>query len=222
MVQRVTQVLVTTALQGAVLFGFAGRLDWAWGWGYIAVYLLMILANALILTRINPDVIAKRADTAGVRGWDTLVGGVFALAYFIGLPLIAGLDARGGWTEVPLWVHWTGAGVFLAGSGLFVWAMAVNAHFATVMRIDNREGGHQVAMSGPYRIVRHPGYLGALFQSVATPLILGSLWALIPAGVALVALLFRTVLEDRTLQAELPGYDQLVQQTPYRLIPGVW
>lgn len=221
-VKRMTQVLVTTALQGALLIGFAGRLDWFWGWGYIGVYLLMILANALILSRINPDVIAERADTAGVRSWDTLIGGVFALAFFIGLPLVAGLDVRRGWSgEMGLWVHLTGIGVFLVGAALFVWAMAVNAHFATVVRID-KEGEHQVVMSGPYRIVRHPGYLGALFQSVGTPLILGSWWALIPAGVVLVVLLVRTVLEDRVLQAELPGYDQLVKQTPYRLIPGIW
>jgi len=97
----------------------------------------------------------------------------------------------------------------------------VNAHFATVVRV-GEEGKHQVVMSGPYRIVRHPGYLGAVFQCLGVPLILGSWWAFIPAGVALVALLFRTVLEDRTLQAELAGYDRLVKQTPYRLIPGIW
>lgn len=221
-VKRVTQVLVTTALQGALLMVFAGHLDWAWGWGYLGIYLLMILANALILSQINPDVIAERADTTGVRSWDTLIGGVFALAFFIGLPVTAGLDVRGVWSgEIALWIHLTGIGVFLIGAALFVWAMAVNAHFATVVRID-KEGGHPVAMSGPYRIVRHPGYLGVVFQSLGTPLILGSWWALIPAGVALVALMFRTVLEDRTLQAELPGYDLLVQQTPYRLIPGIW
>lgn len=222
MIRRMIQVLATTGIQGALLMGFAGRLDWGWGWGYIGVYLLMILMNALLLTRINPDVIAERADNTGVRSWDTLIGGVFSLAFFIGLPVAAGLDVRNGWSgELALWVHLTGVGVFLVGAALFVWAMAVNAHFATVVRID-KAGEHQVAMSGPYRIVRHPGYLGAVFQSVGTPLILGSWWALIPAGLVLVALLFRTVLEDRTLQAELPGYDQLVRQTPYRLFPGIW
>lgn len=220
--RRMIQVLVTSALQGALLFGSAGRLDWIWGWGYMGIYLLMFLVNALILLRINPDVIAERADTAGARGWDMLVGGVFALAYVIGLPLISGLDVRRGWSgEMAFWVHLAGIGVFLIGAGLFVWAMAVNAHFATVVRV-GAEGEHEVAMSGPYRIVRHPGYLGVVVQSMSTPLILGSWWALIPAALALVALFFRTVLEDRTLQAELAGYDQLVKQTPYRLIPGIW
>lgn len=209
-IQRIVQVLVTTALQTAILFGAAGRLDWAWGWGFIGGSLLMILVNALILTWINPNVIAERADIAGMRRWDALVGGAFALAYTIGLPLVAGLDVRSSWTDMALWIHWAGAVVFLVGAALFIWAMAVNAHFATVVRV-GEEGKHQVVMSGPYRIVRHPGYLGVVFQSVGTPLILGSWWAFIPAAVALVALMFRTVLEDRTLQAELAGYDRLVK-----------
>lgn len=221
-VRRMVQVLVTTVLQGLVLFSAAGKLRWGWGWGYIGFYLLMILVNASLLRRINPDVIAERADNAGMKDWDKLVGGVFALAYFIGLPLVAGFDLRWGWTsDLHVGMHLIGVGLFLAGSVLFVWSMAVNAYFATIVRVGENET-HHVIMSGPYRFIRHPGYLGAILQCLGTPLILGSWWAMIPGVVALGAILARTVLEDQTLQAELVGYDRLVQQTPYRLLPGIW
>jgi protein-S-isoprenylcysteine O-methyltransferase Ste14 len=77
-------------------------------------------------------------------------------------------------------------------------------------------------MSGPYKIVRHPGYVGMGLSALAIPLILGSWWALIPGGIAAALIIIRTALEDKTLQAELPGYVEYTKQTRYRLIPGVW
>jgi protein-S-isoprenylcysteine O-methyltransferase Ste14 len=82
--------------------------------------------------------------------------------------------------------------------------------------------GHTVAEGGPYRFVRHPGYVGAAAFVVALALMLGSLWALIPAAVALAAVIERTALEDRTLRLELAGYEAYAERTRYRLVPGVW
>jgi protein-S-isoprenylcysteine O-methyltransferase Ste14 len=82
--------------------------------------------------------------------------------------------------------------------------------------------GHTVATGGPYHLVRHPGYLGFIAASMATPVSVGSLWALIPAGVASALLVLRTALEDRTLHAELDGYREFARQTRYRLLPGIW
>ena len=118
-------------------------------------------------------------------------------------------------------LHLVGAGVFLAGGVLFAWAMAVNAKFATIVRV-GEEGSHPVAMDGPYRIVRHPGYLGFCFQSVGLPLLLGSWWGYILSVLGILFIVIRTALEDKTLQAELPGYNKLVQRTRYRLLPGIW
>jgi len=82
--------------------------------------------------------------------------------------------------------------------------------------------GHTVATGGPYRYVRHPGYLGSILFQIATPLILGSLWALIPGVLAALLLVVRTALEDGTLQDELDGYNEYARRVRYRLLPGVW
>jgi len=79
-----------------------------------------------------------------------------------------------------------------------------------------------VISSGPYRFVRHPGYVGGIVANAAGPLALGSVWALIPGTLTSVLVIIRTALEDRTLQEELPGYREYAQQVRYRLLPGVW
>ena len=102
-----------------------------------------------------------------------------------------------------------------------VWSMAANAFFSMIVSIQ-KDRGHTVVTDGPYRYVRHPGYAGSILFTIATPLVLGSLWAFIPCGLAAALFVVRTALEDRTLQEELPGYKEYAQQTRYRLLPGIW
>ena len=111
--------------------------------------------------------------------------------------------------------------VYALGSGLFSWAMITNAYFSTAVRIQD-DRGHQVCTTGPYRFVRHPGYVGASLQSLVMPLMFGSLWALIPGALAVLMLVIRTTLEDQTLHEELDGYREYAQKTRYRLLPGTW
>jgi protein-S-isoprenylcysteine O-methyltransferase Ste14 len=99
--------------------------------------------------------------------------------------------------------------------------MASNPFFATTVRIQD-DRGHCVVSSGPYRPVRHPGYLGSMIYNLVIPLVLDSLWTFIPALLTILLLVVRTKLEDRTLQAELPGYRKYAAAVPYRLIPGIW
>jgi protein-S-isoprenylcysteine O-methyltransferase Ste14 len=99
--------------------------------------------------------------------------------------------------------------------------MLTNEFFSRDVRIQE-DRGHAVVSDGPYRLVRHPGYAGFIVATLATPLVLGSLWALIPAALATAGLVVRTALEDRTLKEELDGYREFAQQTRYRLLPGIW
>jgi protein-S-isoprenylcysteine O-methyltransferase Ste14 len=164
---------------------------------------------------------AQRGEAAGMRAWDRVVGGAFGLTFYIAIPLVAGLDARFGWSSLGLGGHLLGLALFVPGFALLSWSMVVNAHFATVVRV-GPEGTHAVCDRGPYRHVRHPGYLGAVFQSLGLPLILGSAWGLLPGALAAILLVLRTALEDRDLRRDLPGYTAYAARVRYRLLPGLW
>lgn len=220
---RIFQVLLQIALTGVLLFAAAGTLAWFWGWIYMALSLLSMLINAWVLLRYNPQVVAERAATkTGGKTWDKILVALFGSFAVPGLMLVAGLDHRFGWTSsYALIIHGAGFVLFTLSGAVFLWAMRVNTYFSTDVRIQV-DRGHAVIASGPYRFVRHPGYVGLIGGLLAQPLLLGSLWALVPGGIAMIVLLVRTALEDKALQEELEGYRQYARQTPYRLFPGIW
>ncbi|MDY0020842.1 MAG: isoprenylcysteine carboxylmethyltransferase family protein [Anaerolineae bacterium] len=209
---------------GLLIFLSAGRLDWLWGWVLVGVLAVVLVAHPLILVPINPEVLAEREKgmwDQGVKPWDksitSALGGLMVLSW-----IVAGLDFRFHWSHpLPLLWHLGGLLGVLLGYALFLWAMAANAFFAEGVRIQE-ERGHRVMSSGPYRFVRHPGYVGAILGQLATPFLLGSPWAMIPAAACAMLFVVRTALEDKTLLEELPGYEVYAQRTRFRLLPGVW
>jgi protein-S-isoprenylcysteine O-methyltransferase Ste14 len=220
--RRFAQIGVLILVYAALLFGAAGRLDWAAGWAYMGIYVAFIALNAVLLLPGRRDLIAERGRVApNTQRWDRVLAAFYTLTG-PAILVIGGLDRRFDWTEpFPLVVPVVAGVVMALGYGLFSWAMVSNPFFSTVVRIQT-DRGHTVATGGPYRFVRHPGYAGALALTLATPFLLGSWPALIPS-VALVAILVvRTILEDRTLRRELPGYTEYAGRVRYRLLPGIW
>lgn len=204
------------------LFWPAGRWDWFWGWALVAIYLLWTTANTLLLWRRAPELLIERATRhQDVKNWDTLLMSLVGLLT-LAKHILAGLDERNGWTgDLPLAVHTIMWLLATAGYALGTWAMVSNAYFATLNRIQ-KERGHKVARGGPYRLVRHPAYSGVVLFELATPLLLGSWWALIAGGLNAILMVVRTALEDKALQLDLPGYAEYCQETGRRLLPGVW
>jgi protein-S-isoprenylcysteine O-methyltransferase Ste14 len=224
-VKWIVQAAFGMAGYGLILFLAAGRLDWIWGWALLGVLTAFLAAHVLILVPIDPELLAEREKGLrgpGVKAWDKWVSALAAGVLPVASWVVAGLDTRFGWTgPMPLAYHVGGLLFMLLGFALFLWAMASNAFFSEGVRIQE-ERGHAVATGGPYRYVRHPGYVGAMLAQLATPFLLGSPWAFVP-GVGSVALYaVRTHLEDRTLIEELPGYREYAGRTRYRLLPGVW
>jgi protein-S-isoprenylcysteine O-methyltransferase Ste14 len=219
---RLVSIFFVLGLQAAILFGAAGRLDWAEAWVFLGINLAVILINGIFMLRKNPETIAERGRPKEFKTWDKVVGGLWGVLYYLALPVVAGLDARFGWTRAlePGW-NIAGAALFVAGMGLFSWAMITNAFFSTTARIQS-DRGQTVCRTGPYRFVRHPGYLGAILQSPGTSILLGSVWSLIPAAAAVVFMIIRTAFEDRMLQNELAGYKEYAKGVVYRLVPGIW
>ncbi len=219
--KRIVQILLLVVFEATLLFASAGRLDWWWAWVFLGIYMVGVVVNAAFMFRYSPETIARRASAEGMKRWDKIVGGLWGAAGVLQL-VVAGLDERYGWSgSLSLAVHSIGIAGLVFGFGLFSWAMITNAYFATVVRVQ-QASGHTVCTTGPYQFVRHPGYVGSILESFALPLLLGSLWALIPGALAVVFIIVRTALEDRTLQNELAGYTDYAQQVRYRLLPGVW
>ena len=206
-----------------ILFGLVGRWDWWNGWALSVVYLLWSLGTVVFILPVNPQMLAERArPQAGGKKWDFVMVSFMGLFVFVSY-IVACLDVRFGWsTPFPLPVQIIGLVVAVLGYDiLLLWSMVSNAYFTAIIRIQT-DRQHTVATGGPYRFVRHPGYIGTILCYMATPFLLGSPWALIPASLACGILIVRTGLEDQTLQRELPGYTEYTQQTRYRLLPGIW
>lgn len=219
---RLAMIAAFLVVQVVILFGAAGRFDWIWAWVFIGICLVTVTINGVVMLRVSPETIAERGRLPETKDWDKVISGLWPLAQYLLLPLVAGLDDRLGWTRGISTAWHIGGGVALAAAfAVAAWAMIVNAFFSTAVRIQS-ERGHTVCSSGPYRFVRHPGYVGTILQSLATPVLLGSWWALLPGIAAAALMIIRTALEDRTLQAELPGYVEYTRQVRYRLVPGIW
>jgi protein-S-isoprenylcysteine O-methyltransferase Ste14 len=199
----------------------AGRWDYWQAWVYWTINLAIMVLMATVLTKDVSLMEERLNPREGMKGWDKFYFAVTVPLYILALAL-GGLDARFGWSRnISPVVYWSSVLVYLAGQAIFQWARYINRYFSSVVRIQT-DRGQIVCTEGPYRYIRHPGYLGGFLYTVMVGLVLGSWWASIPQIIAGLMLVWRTAREDRTLQAELPGYAQYVTETHYRLIPGLW
>jgi protein-S-isoprenylcysteine O-methyltransferase Ste14 len=222
---KITKTVVVRGLGGILVlvlpvFLLAGRVDYWQGWLFVGVMLAFMLGNMFIIKGDLADERLKPGE--GVKSWDRRIMGTLTVLY-IAMIVIGGLDSgRFSWSGTqPWWVYVLGVGLYAVGQVLFLWAKAANRWFSSVARLQP-DRGQAVCQEGPYQWMRHPGYVGGVLYGLAMPLMLGSLWALIPQGIAALLLVVRTSLEDRMLQAELPGYAEYAQKVKSRLIPGVW
>lgn len=217
------QTVAFLLLLMAILFIPAGRLDWVMAWVWIGTYLSSVLVGVSFLAKADEELIEERRQVKeGTKLWDRILTNLYSLVSIPIALIVAGLDQRFGWPPpIALAFQIVALVAVILAYGLIFWAMTSNTFFATYVRIQ-KDRGHVAVSSGPYRFVRHPGYVGMIVSALATPLVLGSLWALIPAGLGACIIVVRTVLEDRTLQDELVGYKEYAQRVRYRLLPGVW
>ncbi len=198
----------------------AGQWDWFWPWLYTAMF---VVFDAIVALICDPGLLAERAKpAAGAKSWDRPYVMLAAVLLPLLAGVVAGLDLRFAWApDVPVMAQWIATALVAVGFAIIAWSMRVNSYFSAIVRIQS-ERGHRVMEGGPYKFVRHPGYVGAILFTVAMPVMFGSLWGLIPAIAAAVVYVLRTKREDDTLQAELEGYRAFTQKTRYRLFPGLW
>lgn len=212
----ILQSTVVLLLLAAALFGSAGRLDIPEFWLYFAIY---VAVTVFTLVGIDPDLLAERARPGGKPMGPAYIGvALVPFAHWIA----AGLDRRFHWSDtVPVWLEAAAFVVLALSFALFLWGMRVNRFFSSVPRIQS-ERGHHVITDGPYRYVRHPGYIAAIAMVLSSGLALGSWISVAVFSPSLVMLLGRTLVEDAQLKAELPGYRQYAERVRWRWVPGIW
>jgi len=219
------QFVLFVVLFPCVLFLAAWRVVWPIAWVYVTSHSLAALISRLSVLRISPELLVERArslDAERGKSWDRPLVLLAALIGPLVIWIVAGLDERLGWSpDLSLPLQVAALLLVVLGYAIGTWAMAANAYFSGIVRIQD-DRGQTVIQTGPYRFVRHPAYAGALVCYLAMPVMLDSLWALVPAVLTVAVLWLRTLLEDRTLAAELAGYADYARRTRYRLIPGIW
>lgn len=215
---RLSRWLISTAITVVVFYALAGRWDLRWIWATAAVGSLVTLP--LTLT-IDPDLVRERRRP-GPGAVDRATRLVMAAAVAAQV-ILACLDVgRLHWSDtVPARMHAVSLALFAAGFGLVSWSVAVNRFFSSVVRIQS-ERGHAIITTGPYRYVRHPGYVGMLMGYPVISLAIGSWWALIPGALCALIVLRRAALEDTYLLEHLAGYRDYAATVRSRLIPGLW
>jgi protein-S-isoprenylcysteine O-methyltransferase Ste14 len=218
-IRRLIQVFSVLILQGAILFIAAGTLSWKWAWYALLLGLLILLVNLIVLPT---ELIEERGrKKENVKKWDKVLTSINTLPMIL-MYVFSGLDRRFNWTGgVPIVVNIAGLVFIFLGSMLFTWSMASNRFFSTLVRLQT-DRQHTVETKGPYKYIRHPGYVGYMTFTLATPVALGTFWGLIFSGITCVLLIVRTALEDATLKKELPGYAEYTENVKYKLIPYLW
>jgi len=217
--------IITYLLIALVLMICGWDIGWWQGWLYSVLIVAAGIVPRILAEKRHPGLLAERVKFGkdqGVKSWDEVLAPLMAVSVTFPLVIVAGLDHHFGWSPVfPTWLNILGFILIVLGYTFAGWALAENRFFSSMVRIQT-DRGHMVCDSGPYRIVRHPGYAGNILALPGIVLALGSVWTIIPVIVALIIAVIRTALEDKTLQKELPGYRDYVRRVRYRLIPGVF
>lgn len=195
------------------------------GWIFSAFSVAFSLFSRLYLLRRRPGLIQERADSLkkdNVEPWDRILVPILGIVLPLAAIIIAGLDHRFNWTpDFPLWLQAASYAPIFFGAALAIRAAVENTFFSAVVRIQT-DRGQTVVTTGPYRLIRHPGYTGGILNNAFFPVALGSPWACIPTVLLVALTVVRTGLEDRTLIAKLPGYREYAEKTTKRLVPGIW
>ncbi len=228
--QRITAVqwggiVFAYLLVPSILFAIGRDLGWWQAWVFSSLAMVSGVGSRIAAERRHPGIMAERFRLGrgqDVKRWDRVLAPLMAFTLLYPLVVVAAVDHLFDWTAaLPAWVNIVALIAIGLGYGLAVWALVENRFFSAVTRIQ-ADRGHEVCDTGPYRYVRHPGYAGNIVPLFAIGLALNSWWALVPGLFALGVSLVRTVLEDRTLLEELPGYRAYASRVRYRLVPGIW
>ena len=218
LISALTKFILGIVLVGALLFVPAWTLDWPGAWLFLALLFIPMLLMGVVMLFKAPELLRKRLDGKEKAATQRGVVGLSGLM-FLGGFIVSALDFRFGWSHFPAWGVITAAVVFEAGYVMYAEVMRENAYLSRTVEV---QAGQTVIDTGLYSVVRHPMYLATLLMFLPMPLILGSLWGLIPFSLYPIIIIVRILNEEKVLCAELEGYTNYKSKTKYRLLPFIW
>ncbi len=220
----IVQTIVWFGLIGVIIFSAAGTLSYTGGWLYLGEMVAIAVVFGVHGVRVDPGLLRERLKPPVQKDQpleDKLVLIPFLLLVFGAMGFMAADAARWHWSAMPPSVQWAGCALLLAAFLFMHWTMRTNSFAAPVVKIQ-KDRGQMVITTGPYTIVRHPMYFGALFYFAGTSLVLGSWWGLATVPIFALLLGIRIGIEEKTLRMGLEGYDDYAQRVRWRLIPLIW
>jgi len=223
----IKQLLVASLMliiQMTIFFISAGDINIPRPWIYFAAGFAHYSVSTALVYKLNPELLVQRLKRKreGSKAWDEMLMRISNLTVILVIPAVAGYDLRRSYQsnlDIPFVL--VGLMSLIISTALISWAMIVNPHFEPTVRIQ-KDRDHRVITTGPYKIVRHPGYLAGILLALSIPLIIGSVLAFIPVGIYVILTMVRTSLEDKTLNEELGGYSEYAKRVRRRIFPGIW
>jgi protein-S-isoprenylcysteine O-methyltransferase Ste14 len=210
--------LIAVIFVAVILFIPAGSFRYWQGWAFMAILFLPMPFTSVYFLKRDPQLVERRLRTEEKITEQRTIIKWAQLVVFASLA-IPGLDYRFGWSRVPLWLTLLSQVLVFAGYLITLWVMKENSFASRTVQI---EEGQRVISTGPYRLVRHPMYSGAVLMLLFTPLALGSWWALSGFLLVIPLIVLRLLNEEKMLRRDLPGYSDYCLRTPSRLLPLLW
>jgi protein-S-isoprenylcysteine O-methyltransferase Ste14 len=206
----------------ALYFGSAGTMYDIRGIVNTSLYLIVSIVACVLMLLGHQETLSERGKKQNnTKKWDKIILPVFVILAYFGIYFIAGLGNRLLWNRLSIEYFYAGIILYLLSCVFTVWPVLVNKHFEETSRIQNNRD-HAVISSGPYRIIRHPGYTGIVLWAIASFLMFGTIAVGIVSAIIIIIILVRTYFEDKMLKNELTGYSEYSQKVKYRLIPFIW
>mgnify|MGYP003306665528 CR=1 FL=1 len=218
LMETLTKFTCGLLLVGLLIFLPAGTFCYTYGWLLVGLLFVPMLIAGFVMLSKSPEFLKKRLDAKEKQGTQKGVVLFSGLMFITGF-VVAGLDFRFGWSNMPTWVVITASVLFLGAYALYAEVMRENAYLSRTIKV---EKGQTVVDTGMYSIVRHPMYAVTLLLFLMIPLVLGSWYALIVFACYPAIIIVRLKDEEDLLTRQLPGYAEYKQKVKYRLIPFIW
>lgn len=218
LIEALTKFTCGLLLVGLLIFLPAGTLSYTYGWLFVGLLFVPMLFAGFVMLHKSPEFLKKRLDAKEKQAAQKGVVAFSGLMFIVGF-VVAGLDFRFGWSDMPTWVVVTASALFLIAYALYAEVMRENTYLSRTIQV---EAGQTVVDTGLYGVIRHPMYAATILLFLMIPLVLGSMYALIAFAFYPAIIIVRLKDEEDLLTKELPGYAEYKKKVKYRIIPFIW